>query len=413
MITLQQYVMAWIQKLISFFRNLWDRLTGQVLTFEESGITVRVSSKPLAEGGFSVVFAAKDVRPPHRPYALKRIRCHDAESRNACQREAQVHQRLQQAHPQNPQFLLPLYGVLWTNSSTVSSSRSAAEYCYMLFPMMPHSLRAEVNQKLFSEQRSNPFASKVSPWQESVILQVMDHVLEGVARMHQAGYSHRDIKLENILCQGLHHLTRPVLMDFGSAGPLTRSLTSRQDVLDIAETAGEHTTISYRPPELFPGELRVVSNTNDPDALLDYAKVDVWSCGCVLFALMYGASPFESEFDRRTGAIRIVECSQLRVLGKTPQPSKDSPASQWYSPELTAMVEWILTANRHQRPSLSQVQTRLHLIMEDKYPHLVAVANRGTSQALHAGGPASASSFSLAEEEFFGSDPFSGRSMTY
>jgi serine/threonine kinase 16 len=383
MITLQQYIATWMHWIVMWWRGLgfgfglWERWFGAVLVLD-SGISVRVGQE-LAHGGFSVVFRATDVNNRGQVYALKRIRCHDEqEMLQACDHEAEVHRALQQSNPQNANYTMPLYGMAFSEHN---------EFCYMLFPLFPHSLRQEVNARIFEQQpqqhggggatrtRTRTSSSRMPPpWSsESVVLQLFQHLCQGVATMHAAGYSHRDIKLENILCKGsnAHHLANPVLMDFGSAGPLKRSLATRQDVNEIAELASQHTTVSYRPPELFPGELRVVvssagEDANNDDLDLDYAKVDVWSLGCVLFAILYGASPFECDFHRRTGQLQIQDCTHNRVLGKVPKPPKETPPSHWYSQELTELMDWILTKDRHQRPTLAHVQSRVQFLLNPR-----------------------------------------------
>ena len=364
MITLQQYIVTWIHQLSAFFQALWDRWFGQILTFEDSFLQVRVG-RPIAEGGFSVVFRATDLQRGgnhnnnnNNVYALKRIRCWDEETQQACRKEIQVHQELQKGQPHNAKYLMPLYGVTWENENSTTTTCC----CYLLFPFFPHSLRAEVHRRLFENQ--DIFESRMAPWSETIVLQIFQHLLQGVATMHNAGYAHCDIKLENIMCKGsnVQHLLCPVLMDFGSvASPLLRSLSTRQDVMDIVERASQHTTVSYRPPELFAGELRI-----GDDVDLDYRQVDVWSCGCVLFAILFGASPSESEFHRRTGRLQIVDCTQLKVLQDLPRPPQDVPSAQWYSSDIMALIQWILTKNRHERPTIAQVQTRVAQLLN---PH--------------------------------------------
>ena len=209
---------------------------------------------------------------------------------SACMEEANVHRTLQAAQEEQENtsseamYCLPLLGMTFEENNTI---------CYMVFPYLPHSLRWEVNQRVF-----NPPPSTVQPlhqpWSEGLVLNIFAHLCQGVSIMHKSGLTHRDIKLENILFQGSNtmHLQSPVLMDFGSVGPLLRKLETRKDILEIADEAAQHTTMPYRPPELFPGELRA----GDED--LDYTKVDVWGLGCSLFAMLYGASPFECEFTR-------------------------------------------------------------------------------------------------------------------
>lgn len=117
----------------------------------------------------------------------------------------------------------------------------------------------------------------------------------------------------------------PVLMDFGSAGPLTVRLETRRQVLTVTEEAASNTTMPYRPPELFEGGAR-----HGRTETLDYGRVDVWSLGCVLFGLMHGTSPFEMEFRtdddegyrqlKQYGLVRVVECTHLKILGDAPLP---------------------------------------------------------------------------------------------
>ena len=165
--------------------------------------------------------------------------------------------------------------------------------------------------------------------------------------LHEHGFTHRDVKIENVLLLN----DQPVLMDFGSAGPLQEALDTRRAVHNIVEQAAMHTTLPYRPPELFEGGVRV------NDKPLDFQSVDVWSLGCTLHAILYGASPFECEFTNNRGGcgLKIVECTHLSVLtNRLPQPQP--PVDQWYSPDIrTQLLEPMLRQDRFQRPTLTQV----------------------------------------------------------
>lgn len=141
----------------------------------------------------------------------------------------------------------------------------------------------------------------------------------------------------------------PVLMDFGSVGPLKEEISTRRQVLNLTECAAQHTTISYRPPELFEGGVRA----GDPS--VDFTKVDVWSLGCTLFAQLFGSSPFESEFTRPTGRLKIVDCTQLKVLGDMPKPIAGCPAASWYSNDTVQLIEKMLVQDRQKRPSVAEV----------------------------------------------------------
>jgi serine/threonine kinase 16 len=345
----------------AFFKNL---------TFD-NGIQVRIG-KQIAEGGFSFVFEAIVISDgaavntvTHSSHggqlALKRINCPDHELLQSCREEAGIHRSL----PKHDN-LLELLGLKFERDS------SSNEYnvCYMLFPYIPTSLRGEMTERNILQQsnsRQRPFATKE-------ILSIFGGILDGLSTMHSNNISHRDVKIENVLLKrgqsyrDGHRSTSgytPVLMDFGSAGPLTIQFNSRHEVLSAIETASQHTTLSYRPPELFEGGLR----HNDGTKLLDYGKVDVWSVGCVLFGLMHGCSPFEMEFVRSNSpydsdGVRIVDCTHLKILGEVPYPPwvKQSGIAKQpnngYPIEIYDFVRFMVCHDRRKRPDIQQVRTK-------------------------------------------------------
>lgn len=322
-------IIRWLRWLIEAIQRWLATWTGKSIILD-TGKRVFVG-KQLAEGGFSFVFEAFDDK--NLRYALKRIHCPDREIVRACRNEIKVHRDCQ--HPN----VMPLLGAVILPTE-----------CFMLFPFCPQSLRDVVN-------RMNPLMNdelmiSERPWSEGSILSIFSRVCQGVQALHDHGYSHRDIKLENIL---ISHSNVPLLMDFGSAGPLDRPIETRRDVLDVVETAAQHTTFPYRPPELLEGILRVGN-------VVDYRAVDVWSLGCTLHALMYGASPFECEF--RNTKLQIIDCTHLSILGSIPIP-KGPPISQWYSKELRQqLLEPMLSQDREHRPHLSSVQATIRTLMQ-------------------------------------------------
>ena len=93
-----------------------------------------------------------------------------------------------------------------------------------------------------------------------------------------------------------------VLMDFGSAANRHAVPATRSDALAVQEEAEAMCTATYRAPELF----------DVPTGLpLDFAKCDVWAAGCLLYAAMYGASPFQRAVDQQGGSIALaaLNCS--------------------------------------------------------------------------------------------------------
>jgi len=350
------YLLSLIREIIAKIKNFF--IPQKTIKFD-NGPTVKVSHK-IAEGGFSYIYSATDTRKLNRQYALKRIICSDEEVIQLCQREAEVHRSVTGAN------VLQMYGIKF--------ERAPQRVCYMLFPLIKGgSLRDEVSARNILHNN----VEMARPIKEREILGVFKGILNGVITLHNAGYRHGDVKLENVLLEksgndeesgfpittiGSQSLGNPVLMDFGSARkPLAIQLKDRRTVLTLTEEASSNSTISYRAPELFDGGCRHGSLEPDVDG-----KVDVWSLGCVLFGMMYGSSPFELEFrngDRGISSdVRIVECTHLRVLAcKIPFPSTDSRRETIfrYSQEIKELVEWILTVDRSERPNISDVFERV------------------------------------------------------
>ena len=397
---------AIITSLLSFFRNtnsnsnsnfsFFNFQRSKTITFIDSGINATIDTK-IAEGGFSYIYSAHDVQSPTVKYALKRIMCPDEETIQLCQNEAKIHRILD--HHVNAMTLLGMKFELDSNSS--SSNASSGQVCYMLFPLITGgSLRDEITKRRLLQYGDTHYShhhhnhNRDPQYFTTIdILTIFHGVLKAVKAMHDAGYAHCDIKLENVMLDqsnsnssssyvdeemgsgitmtnsnsttsssngnSSHNLGTPVLMDFGSARPLVIQLRDRKTVLNLTEQASQNSTVSYRAPELFDGGCR-----HGPDEPNVDGKVDVWSCGCLLYALMYGTSPFEMEF-RHDGTIRIVECTHLRVLGgNIPFPQTDvMEASYGYRKELKDLVQWILVVDRKHRPDLDSLLMKVEKLV--------------------------------------------------
>ncbi|KAK7285875.1 hypothetical protein RJT34_20659 [Clitoria ternatea] len=95
---------------------------------------------------------------------------------------------------------------------------------------------------------------------------VMRQLLEAVAHCHRVGVAHRDIKPDNVLFDWENHVK---LSDFGSAEWLGEG----------GSMSGVVGTPCYVAPEVVLGR--------------EYSeKVDVWSCGVVLYTMLAGVPPF-------------------------------------------------------------------------------------------------------------------------
>ncbi|KAM3140647.1 hypothetical protein pb186bvf_007245 [Paramecium bursaria] len=103
---------------------------------------------------------------------------------------------------------------------------------------------------------------------ERSIRDIMQTLFEGLEYIHSIGIIHRDIKPQNILMRSRHNSVDLVICDFGLA-------TQFQKLNQSCGTPG------FIAPEMLRGEL------------YDY-KVDVYSLGVLLYLLITGKYPFES-----------------------------------------------------------------------------------------------------------------------
>lgn len=331
-----------LQALEAFYHALLDALTVLLAWVQEllwpsavaldGGRRVRIK-KQLAEGGFGYVYLAQDAHTGE-VYALKKMLCQTQDQLKAAKREIVYHRELR--HPN----LLPLVDSRVQQQHPVPSS-STGIYAFLLFPYMPGgSLRDEIDKRIL-----RPLATTgvMGALPEVALLRLFRGVLLGVQALHEhkPALAHRDIKPENVLLKS--DGVTPVLIDFGSMVVADRRVGNRSEALLIQEDAAQNSTMTYRAPELFD-----VSS----DACLD-AKVDVWSLGCLLFALMFGYSPFEVEFGEG-GRPRVVECTFLRVIGKVPWPPRHG-----ISGGLVEMVGWILQQDPKKRPAVNEVLRRV------------------------------------------------------
>ena len=132
-------------------------------------------------------------------------------------------------------------------------------------------------------------------------------LLDSLEHMHLKGYSHRDLKLSNIM---LRNGRRPVLIDFGMA----LKVGDMKDYLVCG-------TECYMAPEMLTYEG------------YDSTKVDIWCLGIIMFRLMTGFYPFGENAEEglkeniKKGLIKFEGCGLGRgeesvvrlMLAKDPQ----------------------------------------------------------------------------------------------
>jgi len=146
-------------------------------------------------------------------------------------------------------------------------------------------------------------------------------------------YAHRDLKPGNVMLadDGL----TPILMDFGSCVKARIPIEDRSQALLQQDIAAEHSTMAYRAPELFDVKTGVALDE----------KVDIWSLGCVFFALAYLHSPFENTQTTEQGGSIAMAVQSGRYK---------HPASE-YSEGFKALVNSMIKVDPKERPDINQV----------------------------------------------------------
>eukprot|EP00775_Hariotina_reticulata_P010618 gene10618-10776_t len=277
----------------------------------------RLNELPTAERPFAEADA---------PIAIKKILAASGEKLREAKREVEVLKQLSHIN------CLPLL-----DHAIHQNGQNNSTLSYTVLLVFPAYQDGNLADEL---ERLGAAGQKLSRQQ---VLDIFRQVCAGVGHMHSRGYAHMDIKPHNVLIKRpnsspqkrqqqqpvlqapLSRLMAPstarttakedeeaetedagtegdlgadtslmsrgyeaVLMDFGSARRLPVEVSSRADALALQEEAEAHCTATYRAPELF----------DVPSQCVLEGKADVWALGCTLYALMYGASPFQQALDQ-------------------------------------------------------------------------------------------------------------------
>ena len=130
----------------------------------------------------------------------------------------------------------------------------------------------------------------------------------------------------------------PILMDFGSTLKARIKIENRQQALLQQDIAAEHSTMAYRAPELF--DVKTGKTLDE--------KVDIWSLGCVLFALAYLHSPFENTQTTEQGG--SIAMAVMNAQYKYP-----ANAAKAYSQGLRDLIDCMLKADPTKRADIHEV----------------------------------------------------------
>lgn len=141
-------------------------------------------------------------------------------------------------------------------------------------------------------------------------------LLDAVEHCHSCNIVHRDIKLENLLLHG----TTLKLADFGYSEEI--------DKINLTKIVG---TPQYLAPEI------LVRKINDP------TKIDIWSCGVVLYTILTSHYPF-------------IGSDVVQTLKKIIK-AEFAPLPDRISDKCRDLISKILTSDPSKRYSIQQIRT--------------------------------------------------------
>jgi serine/threonine protein kinase len=229
----------------------------------------------LGEGGMGVVYLAEQTHPIQRQVALKLIKPGMDSARVIARFEAERQALALLDHPNIARVL---------DAGTTEAGRpyfvmeyveglAVVDYCDQ------HKLTVEKRLRLFLQ------------------------VCQAVHHAHQKGIIHRDIKPSNILVSARDDQAVPKIIDFGVAKAVSQPLTERTLYTEQGQLIG---TPEYMSPE----QADMASEDID-------TRSDIYSLGVLLYALLTGVLPFDSD-TLRTGGIEHVRRIIREVDPKTP-----------------------------------------------------------------------------------------------
>ena len=134
-------------------------------------------------------------------------------------------------------------------------------------------------------------------------------------------------------------------MDFGSCCPARVSVRSMREAQYLQDTAAERSSMCYRPPELFQ-----VSSSCQIDE-----RTDIWSLGCLLYAMMFYSSPYDVIYERGDSVALAVQSGKISF-----------PPATNFSPDLLQLVTEMTNIDINFRINIDSVVEKVVAMMNTK-----------------------------------------------
>ncbi len=186
-------------------------------------------------------------------------------------------------------------------------------------------------------------------------LELLYQILLPMDYLHLRNFSHRDIKMDNIVLRNSpseNQLPQPVLIDFGIAG--------KKNITKNSQHFGAN-TLTHASPEyleeltgLKPKGYKTTLTTD-----VDNRPSDIWALGVVAYQMFSGKLPFEYTGDKDALILQIlnIKPKPLHAISRTPK-------------SISSLVEKMLIPIRENRPTAAQVIRMIETETEFMPPRL-------------------------------------------
>jgi len=292
----------------------------------------------IGEGGFSTVDLVQD-RANRRYYVLKRVLCHGKEDEINAMKEVQYHARFNSVNCVN---IIKMECYSFKKHPAASKSSISSN----IFIILPYYRRGTLQSELDHRKTSKSFLG------EKRVLRLFRGICEAVGVFHSPppqinssetgqeidfdaafppAIAHRDIKPANIL---LSDNDTPILMDFGSCDLAKVNVSDSKTAMALQDCAAERCTMPYRAPELF---------NVSTSSLID-ERTDIWSLGCLLFALSFLEGPFDNAYQRGDSIALAANAGKITF-----------PDSPHYSTGITDLIKRLMRVDPNERPFITEI----------------------------------------------------------
>ncbi|CAL1686649.1 unnamed protein product [Lasius platythorax] len=275
----------------------------------------------LGEGGFSTVLLAEDV-VTHRKYAIKKIVCYGSEDQQLAGKEIEYYKLIQ--HPNVIECV---------DSTRKGTADPILNTTSEVLIVLPYYHKGTLANELERRAKNCDYMSPID------ILSIFLQICEGVKAFHEnkpEPLAHRDLKTANIV---LSDDGTPVIMDLGSMATARVQVCGTQAARVLQDLAAERCSMPYRAPELFNVESY---------SMVD-ERTDIWSLGCILYALCYFKSPFDTVYERGDSVALAVMSAHVTFPEGTP-----------YNEDMQNLILSMLKVNPMERPYIYSVIESVH-----------------------------------------------------